>query len=112
MATHSTTFALTSTVNRLEQRARWNAFEGGPVVRRHNPHTPGTTYNGVPTVKIDIDPHLTVYMGQDWDHCQIDGHTFLLVDDRNLPLRKAQGGERRLIEPGHEAVAAEYWHYP
>jgi hypothetical protein len=108
MGPHSTTFLLTKTVNKLlDQGPRFSPY---PRVQVHQPVKKGKTRNGIETTMIDIDPHLTLYLGRDWDHLQIDGHTFIIMNDSNeIPVRKMEPDERVLIQPGHDRVTEEYW---
>ncbi len=110
MGVHDSTHVLDRTIRRLEDTAR-NRGTPSPV-RRHLPLSRGTTRRGAPTTKIEVDPHLTVYLGRDWDHCQVEGHIFVLLDPpTGVPVRKMRPVDRRFVQPGHEPCSAEYWRY-
>ena len=59
----------------------------------------------------DIDPKMTIYLGDGWDCLKLHGHMFLLVDRFDIPIRRlVDGSERRYVRPPpYKAVPWEYW---
>jgi len=61
---------------------------------------------------VNVDLHLTLYLGQDTEHIQIEGHLYLkVVKEKPLILQKLGADERVHICPGKDRVDCEYWLY-
>lgn len=55
------------------------------------------------------DPHLTIYMGQDFEHCQVQGHIYVVQDRKGVPLKVAQPEDRKIVHDGYKPVSTELW---
>ncbi|KAK3353922.1 hypothetical protein B0T25DRAFT_569103 [Lasiosphaeria hispida] len=58
------------------------------------------------------DLHLTVYMGENFSRCQVQGHIFLVQMNENdvfNVVKMARPQQRKLLEPGEMASTEEYW---
>lgn len=57
---------------------------------------------------LPADPHLTIFMGQDIEHCQVQGHIYVIAD-RGTPLAIAAPQDRKIVHDGYKAVSSELW---
>ncbi|EAA33511.1 hypothetical protein GE21DRAFT_3862 [Neurospora crassa] len=63
-------------------------------------------------VVADDDPHITVYMGFGLDELVVQGHIYIVWDEKalfNMRLVKDPQRERKIVLEGREKVASEYW---
>jgi hypothetical protein len=58
---------------------------------------------------VEADPHLTVSMGRDFDHCQVSGHLYVITL-LGTPVACATPEDRVIIQDGYNRVAVELWH--
>ncbi len=111
MGVHGSTRVLDKTIRHVEMTARRRGLSN--PIKLFFPLCKDSTRTGAPTTRIVIDHHITVYLGKDWDHCQVEGHIFVSIDPvTGIPKRKLKSIERVHVEPSHAACGAEYWRYP
>ena len=66
--------------------------------------------SGRAITRVPSDPHVTVYMGQRWERCQVGGHFYVIRDKLGMPLRKMTAEDRQIVVAGkYRACGSEYW---
>jgi len=53
--------------------------------------------------------HLTLCLGEHYENLQLQGHAYVNVDGRRIPINFMSPEERILIHEGSERVSFEYW---
>ncbi|OIW26338.1 hypothetical protein CONLIGDRAFT_646516 [Coniochaeta ligniaria NRRL 30616] len=85
-------------------RAKAKEYGGAPI---HNTVTLRDPITDKP-VTLPADPHLTVYMGQDLQHCQVQGHIYVIAKD-GTPVGIARPEDRKIVHDGYKPVSTELW---
>lgn len=54
---------------------------------------------------------MTIYMGNDWEHLQVQGYIFLRLDKNAFPIGVATPQDRRIVRPGDRRTGIDLWDF-